>query len=507
MASIMTGRYAHQTGMLGLMHTAHKWQFDFTCPLLPEYFRNAGYYTALYGIQKISLYVKKTGYLEIQDGAFTADQLSGAAGNFFSKYKEDKPFFLFLGFNEPHRINGNVPSAECFGYAPDSSRGIFVPGYIPQRNPAEKKTAQKEFASLQGAVKAFDYAVGGVLSQLEKANHQRRTIVMLFSDLGIAMPGAKGTLYDAGTGIPLIIRLPACNTDQKKYDNRLISSIDIFPSLCGLASLPAPENISGINFAGKANGYFRNELFMEKNFHDNYDPIRAIRTSRYKYIVNFECQRRINLSVDILKSAVFTRSPEYYLGERPQLELYHLENDSLEQKNLAGQADISIMNELRTKLLTWMQETKDPLLSGPIKSNYYQEAVNSLEKNTGHCNFFFPGIPENKREEILRYDQILSGILSFIDSNYPDKITMRSICRRYDLEYTSFSRYFKKITGFHFNDYLNQVRVHYASLLLKNTCKSVLEIALACGFSSPGYFAGIYKKIKGRHPRQDKNKI
>src|SRR5699024_4091660 len=118
----------------------------------------------------------------------------------------------------------------------------------------------------------------------------------------------------------------------------------------------------------------RNELFTEHTFHGDYTPMRAVRTEKYKYILNFYTGRHIRSPKDGSKQGDF-REWELNVknGPAPLQELYDLEEDPeetnnlLECKNGDSEAVGATVSELRDKLYNWMRKTKDPLLDGPIE--------------------------------------------------------------------------------------------------------------------------------------------
>jgi hypothetical protein len=120
-------------------------------------------------------------------------------------------------------------------------------------------------------------------------------------------------------------------------------------------------------------------VFAEKTFHTAYEPMRAIRTERHKLIVNFEVGLRFDVAGDIMAGPSYPLMVPAMLGTRPYVELYDLEADPLEQQNLADSpAHTSARDDLRARLLAWMQDTDDPLLHGPPPSPYWQRARAAL---------------------------------------------------------------------------------------------------------------------------------
>ncbi|HXM72374.1 MAG TPA: hypothetical protein VN940_04005, partial [Candidatus Dormibacteraeota bacterium] len=120
-------------------------------------------------------------------------------------------------------------------------------------------------------------------------------------------------------------------------------------------------------------------VFAEKTFHSYYDPMRCIRTHRHKYIRNFETGFAVEVPGDIQLSPIFRADPSRYSTDRLNVvELYDLDADPLEQRNLAGTPGAkAVEQELSDELWSWMRETDDPLLNGPIPSPRYRQAMQS----------------------------------------------------------------------------------------------------------------------------------
>ena len=123
----------------------------------------------------------------------------------------------------------------------------------------------------------------------------------------------------------------------------------------------------------------RDAIFAEKTFHSYYDPMRCIRTRHHKYICNFETAFSVEVPGDIQQGAIFRADPSPYSTDRTSvIEVYDLDADPLEERNLAGRPSIAAVEErLSAELWSWMRETGDPLLDGPIASPRYRLALQS----------------------------------------------------------------------------------------------------------------------------------
>jgi N-sulfoglucosamine sulfohydrolase len=373
-AALYTGRHAHANGMFGLAHPPFNWRLHPDEVHLGRRLQDAGYATAQIGVQHVTDQVERAiqrlGFQQV----WMADDAAEVAALVVDYLKNipRSPFFLNIGFLEPHRdADGYFKQAP-----PDSSLGVEVPPYLPQT-----PEARDEFAELQGVIGHMDQAIGSIWAALESAGLLEDTWLIFTTDHGLAMPRAKSTMYDPGIEAALIMYgEPFGLTGGRVYDE-LISNVDIVPTILDMLGIAVPDNLHGQSFAGLLRGepyQPREYVFAEKSFHTAYEPQRAIRTGRYKLIWNAEVDI-INVAGDVRHSSIYPQMIDQITVERPPLELYDLQIDPLEHHNRIDDADYAgIANELRQTLHDWMRQTGDPLLDGPISSPYYDRALSLL---------------------------------------------------------------------------------------------------------------------------------
>ena len=377
-AALYTGRYAHSNGMFGLAHAPFNWRLHSDEIHLARYLRDAGYATAQIGVQHVTAQmsdaVQGLGFQDVWLGNDAPAIGERAAA--YLRSNPAQPFFLNIGFLEPHRdAHGRFTQAP-----PDRSLGVGVPPYLPQTPEAEA-----EFAELQGVIGRMDRAVGRIWEALTESGLLDKTWVIFTTDHGIAMPRAKCTMYDPGIETALImVAHPFELTGGHVYEE-LISNVDLVPTILDMLSIPIPNRIQGRSFANLLRGEFyaaREHIFAEKTFHTAYEPQRAIRTERHKLIWNAEVDI-INVPGDIMHSPIFPQMIDQITVERPPLELYDLKTDPLEHGNIIEEPNYTeIADDLRNRLLEWMQQTGDPLLGGPVTSPYNRQALALLRGNT-----------------------------------------------------------------------------------------------------------------------------
>jgi N-sulfoglucosamine sulfohydrolase len=241
---------------------------------------------------------------------------------------------------------------------------------LPPANLPDTPAVREDLAAFKASARSLDQGVGRVLNALHAAGMVDNTLIVFTTDHGLAFPGAKGTLYDRGTGVMLVLRGPGGFLGGKVIDE-MVSQVDLYPTICELAGIDTPEFVQGCSLLPMMRGEVptvRDAVFTELTYHAAYDPQRAIRTERWKYIRFFDdYDRPVLPNIDDSPSKdVFTDAG---WGERhvPREQLYDLILDPEEGNNLAPDpAFENVRAELAERLERQMRETSDPLLEGPV---------------------------------------------------------------------------------------------------------------------------------------------
>ena len=368
-ASMMTGLMPHRHGLMGLQNHG-VWNMSTNIPTLANVLRDDGYQTASYGTWHISNDFVSHG-IDMWDEDALCENATANAVDFLATRESTSPFFLLLGFFEPHRkYTASWPDLQ------DQS-SIRIPPYLP-----DIVETREEMSLFYGDVSRVDRCVGQILTSLEKESIQDETMLIFTTDHGIAMPLAKGTLYDPGLKIGAILRWPNHIEPGTRF-TQLTSNVDLLPTVLEAvgARATAPNNLDGISFWNSlsSNKHLpRDAIFFEMTWHDFYEPMRGIRTSQYKLIKNFEVRDGMQLAGDIQLSPIVPKIRwELREWQRPKIELYDLQSDPLERHNLAGKpATSSIESELHSQLSHYLASTNDPILMGPIDiSSEYNDFV------------------------------------------------------------------------------------------------------------------------------------
>ena len=402
-AALFTGRYPHRTGVLGLTHAGFGWDMSSEVPHIARLLSEAGYDCELIGVHHESRMrsddevAAQLGFASVRTGG-RADEVADHAVRSLRDRAESiaQPFYLQVGFVEPHRVGATSRGDARKGFLgdyiePDESLGVAVPGYLQ-----DDALARAEMAELQGAVRYMDAAVGHVLDEVDRLGLADDSIVLFTTDHGLALPRAKCTLYDPGIETALIARAPRLNWSGGRSVQGLVSNVDVVPTLLEAVGVTFPNDLDGHSlvkplsneraFVEKCAPGFRDHIYSEITFHSYYDPRRAVRTGDEKLIVNFDSvpaymatvsQSGRPWSVPVTHAAGPAHS-------HAVAEYYDLREDPLELDNrIDCPAVQGTVAELSQRLLEWMVETGDPLLQGPVESPAYGGARDFLSMAAG----------------------------------------------------------------------------------------------------------------------------
>lgn len=360
--SLFTGRFPHSNGLMGLAHLG--WEYRPGERTLPMLLGGTGYETALVGLQHESADSMSVGFDRVIQ-TDESQQYCGPVARLAAAYLRDparrsSPFFLTVGMFETHRP---YPADR---YTPADPAIVDVPPFLP-----DTQETREDLAAFHGSIAAVDEATGAVLAALEDAGLADDTWVIFTSDHGIAFPRAKSTLYDPGLAVALVMRLPRGWGRPPPALGQLVSHVDVVPTILERLGLEIPPAVQGSSFGPLLSGEpdERRDIFGEKNWHDlnQYDPMRCIRTRRHKYIRSYEPRPALLLPGDIEASRTRAGMGDDHLASRPSEELYDLDADPLEQRNLAGDDRYEdTRRALAGRLDDWRHRTGDPLLDGPI---------------------------------------------------------------------------------------------------------------------------------------------
>lgn len=362
--ALLTGRYPHEAGMLGLTHRG----FAMTDERQHIVHRlNAhGYETVLAGIQHEWAFdaplpyarrIERAGRDDVDD-PWNDVRIAEAVARYLGERRDGRPLFLSVGFFLPHRVFPE-PVAERV----PAELGALAP--LP-----DDPQVRHDLAGYATAASFMDQAFGVVWDALVAAGLQRDAVVVFTTDHGVAFPGMKCRLKAAGTGVTLLMRTPDLATPGGAT-TALVSQLDVLPTWCDYAGLPVPDGARGSSLRPLMTGATaagREAVFAEVNYHAAYEPMRSVRTATHLYIRRFELSHHpavANIDPGPTKTLLLERGE--LTAPVPEEELYDLRTDPAERVNRAEDpACAAARAEMRARLQAWMERTDDPLLRGPV---------------------------------------------------------------------------------------------------------------------------------------------
>jgi arylsulfatase A-like enzyme len=328
--------------------------------ILPSYLQDSGYFTGMMA----KTHIGPAGERQFQ---WYSPETSAALPGFLDS-AGTRPFFLWVGFHDPHRPYR--PGAIAHPHAPAKVR---VPPYL-----ADTPETRADLGLYYDATARMDADIGRILAELDRRQLRGRTLVIFLSDNGPPFPREKGTLYDSGTRTPLVLSWPGVIAAGSRFDRGLISTVDLTPTLLEVAGVAPPEEMQGRSFRSmlKDPGSYagRSYAFSERNWHDCDEHQRAVRTIRFKLIrTDAYTDLPLCITADIGASPSFlalrarlkahqltAAQTRLFESPRARLELYDLANDPWELRNVADEPRYAKnVRELAKVLQEWMEQTDD----------------------------------------------------------------------------------------------------------------------------------------------------
>jgi N-sulfoglucosamine sulfohydrolase len=339
----------------------------------PELLRAAGYYTFVTTKLDYQFSGPWTG-----SGPFSIWDRNERLGGY--ETPPNKPFFGYITYMETHE-SGLVPRwtwpasishlmAQIMHVwlHRDTQDQIFaddvvVPPYYPDTQPI-----RGDIARHYNNVITMDRKVGEILERLEADGLADETIVIWTTDHGDALPRAKRELYDSGLLVPMIIHWPEKYRPSQALpgttEDRLVSFVDLAPTLLSMAGVDIPDNIQGQAFSGSAETPPRDYVFAAR---DRIGPVpdmqRAVRDRQYKYIYSHNTQaggfrlayRDMMLGMQDLWHSLAGGELDdvqmQWFSERPKEMLFDTVADPSEINNLAENPDYrQELERMRTAL-------------------------------------------------------------------------------------------------------------------------------------------------------------
>lgn len=340
-------------------------------------------------IKPFPAYLRQSGYYcsnnskEDYQFATPKDVWDASSGKAHWRDRPDKsqPFFAvfnFVGCHESGIASDPKYRTVTAGLTADQRQDpskLKLPPYYPD-TPVVREDWKRNYE----LITAMDAWAGDLIQQLKDDGLYESTIIFFWSDHGVGLPRAKRWLYDSGTHIPLVVRIPAAFREAgqgipNSIDDELISSLDFAPTMLNLSGLDLPKHLQGRAFLGRNLSKERDYVFGARDRMDErYDIIRAVRDKRYRYIRNYEPfkayyqhmntpeqgatmkeLRRVHATGQLPDAAGL-----FMADSKPAEELYDLRSDPHEIHNLADDpAHAETLDRLRQVHLDWVAETRD----------------------------------------------------------------------------------------------------------------------------------------------------
>lgn len=362
-AALLTGQCAHRSGMLGLAHRGFRLN-DYSQHLVNVLRDRGGYRSILCGVHHEAHGPDSATKIIGYDQELQADNANrGQVVADFLQSQPAGPFFLSAGFYQTHREFPEPAADEPL----TDPRYVRPPTFLP-----DTPETRADTAAYNTIARDLDHQYGQVLDALDRSGLAENTIVLCTTDHGVAFPFGKCNLTDHGIGVLMMLRTPALlGLEMGRVIDAMVSQVDVFPTLCEMTDIHKPDWLEGRSMMPLLRGEaesIRDAVFAEVNFHAAYEPMRAVRTDRYKYIRRFH-DRDLPVLSNCDDSLSKTRVCDAGWPQReiPREMLFDLVFDPQESDNRIDDPALSaVADDLRARLDRWMRDTDDPILRGPL---------------------------------------------------------------------------------------------------------------------------------------------
>jgi arylsulfatase A-like enzyme len=361
-SAIATGMY--QTSIDAHNHRSHR-DDGYSLPrgvhVFTHYLRQSGYHTSLLapGTRGLSAN-RKTDFNFNAPPAFDSADWTGR--------KSGQPFYAQLNFPQTHRPFQRFPER------PIDPRSVVLPASFP-----DHPVVRQDFAMYLETMQHLDRNVGRALDLLRSDGLLENTIVFFFGDNGRPLPRGKGFGYESGIHVPLVVRFPEqfrpADAPRGSVRDDLVSSLDITVTTLRLAGVEPPQHMAGLPLFGSGSRSRKHIVAAVDRCDEAVDRVRCVVGSRYKYMRNFYPELpyaqpsvyrdteypSLRVMRELHALGKLTREQaQYTASRRPPEELYDLQEDPHELRNLAlSQPESSVVRQMRGTLDRWIRDTGD----------------------------------------------------------------------------------------------------------------------------------------------------
>jgi uncharacterized sulfatase len=331
--ALISGVYPQSSGGLHMrsqVPVPDDWRF------YPQFLREAGMYCTNNAKEDYNLDVRGKVWDESSKRAHWRNRGAGQA--FFAVFNIELTHESQVR-KRPHRVVHDPAAVRLPSYWPD----------LPE--------VRQDWAQYHDRMTAMDGRVGELLREVEEAGLAGETIVIYCGDHGPGLPRCKRTPMDSGLRVPLLMHFPEkwrhlapAGYAEGGELTQLVDFTDFAPTFLSLYGLEIPGWMQGRAFAGQRRAEPRRYVFgMRDRMDERYDPVRSVSDGRWVYVRNFFTHRPAGQRVAYQFETPMTRAWHRLAREKPlpeaqaafwkphpAEELYDLENDPDEVKNLAG---------------------------------------------------------------------------------------------------------------------------------------------------------------------------
>jgi N-sulfoglucosamine sulfohydrolase len=408
-AAFLTGLYTRQTGHIGL--ATHRFSMYRDFKTMPARFQQAGYYIGFLGKTHINPERLVEDYVDhraIRNSNFgktiSIETYADEAGVVMRKAAESKkPFLLIINYADAHR---RFVGKSKHGFPTRQVVDAIAPfPWIGSDTPHLREELRDYF----NCMNRLDEGVGMVLDKLVETGNRDNTLVIYIADHGADFPRGKGSIYENGTRIPMIVNYPK-SFPKGKVESGMVSTIDILPTMLRAARLPVPDNLPGFALQDIDSGRSPSRKYIH-TFTTGSSPNLlylqfGIRDERYKLVYNPD--RALNLLAQSRYRNSQLPEDQHVLSflHPPEYELFDLQEDPHEWNNLADSAE---HKPIRQRLLSAMQdfqrEIKDPFASKENIAAFIAEQKEYQQKPYKKPGFRWPHLDMFKRAQDRANDQ------------------------------------------------------------------------------------------------------
>mgnify|MGYP005841351291 CR=1 FL=1 len=284
----------------------------------------------------------------------------------FRHAPKGKPFFYVKNFMVTHESRIWMRKNKPLTVKPED---VIVPAYF-----ADIPEVRQGLARMYSNIEEMDRQVGEIIKQLEEDNLLDSTIIMFWSDHGGNLLRQKRAVGNSGLHVPLIIRYPE-KQNSGKVEDKIVSLMDLAPTVMSLLKIKPPKYYDGKAFAGKYEESPRKYSFgTADRFDEATDMQRSVTDGKFMYIRNFLPQlpliyrnayrEQIKMNAKLIemsrKKELKGDEAYIFMDTKPKEELYDLENDPDEVHNLAENPKYTEkLTTFRKALADWQLEIGD----------------------------------------------------------------------------------------------------------------------------------------------------